>query len=85
MEEKKSSEKWSKEGKKNRAVFFARVKRETWHSYKGDGRSNRIVLVYNLMTKRIRDVFKAENKNYIYGTLRYKLNPYIYRFFKKTL
>ena len=44
----------------NRAVFFSRVERETWHSYKGDGQSNRIVLVYNLMTNRIKDVYKAE-------------------------
>ena len=49
----------------------------------GDGKSNRIVLVYNLMTRRIKDVFKVENKNFIIGNLRYKINPYIYRFFKK--
>ena len=69
----------------NRAVFFSRKERETWHSYQGDGKSNRIVLVYNLMTNRIKDVFKIENKNYFYGNLRYKLNPYIYKFFKKTI
>lgn len=69
----------------NRAVFFSRVERETWHSYKGDGQSNRIVLVYNLMTNRIKDVYKAENKSFFLGYLRYKLNPYIYRFFKKTI
>ncbi len=69
----------------NKAVFFSREERTTWHSYQGDGKSNRIVLVYNLMTKRIKEVFKAENKNFIFGNLRYKLNPYIYRFFKKTI
>lgn len=73
------------EWKKNRAIFFSRVERETWHSYKGDKKSNRIVLVYNLMTKRIREVFKIEKKNYLYGNFRYKFNPYIYRFFKKTI
>ena len=35
----------------------------------GDGKSNRIVLVYNLMTRRIKDVFKVENKNFIIGNL----------------
>ena len=73
------------EWKINRAVFFSRAERTTWHSYQGDGKSNRIVLVYNLMTKRIKEVFKVENKNFIVGNLRYKLNPYIYRFFKKTI
>ena len=40
------------EWKQNRAVFFSRNERETWHSYEGDGSSNRIALVYNLMTKK---------------------------------
>ena len=71
--------------KVNRAVFFSRSERETWHSYKGDGKSNRIALVYNLMTNRIKDVYKIEKKNYLLGQLRYKLNPYIYRFFKFTI
>ena len=81
----------SGEGKKeiewrpNRAVFFSRLERTTWHSYQGDGKSNRIVLVYNLMTKRVKEVFKVENKSFIIGNLRYKINPYIYRLFKKTI
>ena len=66
----------------NRAVFFSRTERETWHSYKGDGKSNRIALVYNLMTNRIKEVYDIEKKSYLLGQLRYKLNPYIYRFFK---
>jgi hypothetical protein len=69
----------------NRAVFFSRIERETWHSYKGDGNSNRIALVYNLMTNRIKDVYTIEKKSYFLGQLRYKLNPYIYRFFKFTI
>ena len=73
------------EWKVNKAVFFSRAERKTWHSYQGDGKSNRIVLVYNLMTRRIKDVFKVENKNFIIGNLRYKINPYIYPFFKKTI
>ena len=73
------------EWKCNRAVFFSRLERETWHSYKGDEKSNRVALVYNLMTNRIKQVYKAEKKSYIIGSLRYKLNPYIYKLFKKTL
>ena len=69
----------------NRGVFFSRSEKETWHSYKGDGKSNRVALVYNLMTKTIKDVYKIEKKNYFLGQLRYKVNPYLYRFFKFTL
>jgi hypothetical protein len=71
--------------KLNRAVFFSRKERETWHSYQGDGKSNRIVLVYNLMTKNIKEVYKVEKKNYFLGNLRYKINPYFYRFFNITI
>tara|TARA_B110000967_G_C18851655_1_gene544972 strand:+ start:1177 stop:1812 length:636 start_codon:yes stop_codon:yes gene_type:complete len=68
--------------KQNRAVFFSRKERETWHTYKGDGKNNRVVLVYNLCTKRLRDVYKIEKKNYMWGNIRYVINPYLYRFFK---
>lgn len=71
--------------KLNRAVFFSRKERETWHSYEGDGKANRIVLVYNLMTNNIKKVFQIEKKNYLLGNFRYKFNPYFYRFFKKTI
>ena len=73
------------EWKMNRAVFFSRSEKETWHSYKGDGKSNRVALVYNLMTKRIKDVYKIEKKSYLFGQFRYKINPYLYRFFKFTI
>ena len=73
------------EWKKNRGVFFSRKEGQTWHSYEGDGIKNRIVLVYNLMTYRVKEVFKIENNNYFLGNLRYKLNPYLFRFFKKTI
>ncbi len=73
------------EWKINRAVFFSRAERSTWHSYEGDGKSNRLALVYNLMTNDIKGVYKAENKNYLLGNLRYKINPYLYRFFKFTI
>ena len=70
---------------KNRAVFFSRKERETWHSYEGDGKSDRIALIYNLMTNNIRDVYKIEKKNYFLGNFRYKINPYIFEYFKTTI
>lgn len=83
--DKKGSEKEIIDWKPNRAVFFSRVERKTWHSFEGDGKSDRIVLVYNLIAKDLRKVFKVEGTNFLIGYLRYKLNPYIYRFFKKTI
>ena len=71
--------------KQNRAVFFSRAERETWHSYQSDGKCNRIALVYNLMTNNIKEVCKIEKKNYFISQFRYKINPYIYRFFKFTI
>ena len=70
------------EWKVNRAAFFCRKERQTWHSYEGDGTSNRIALVYNLMTNRTKEVYSVEKKNYFLGNLRFKINPYLYRFFK---
>tara|TARA_Y200000002_G_scaffold354323_1_gene334476 strand:- start:1458 stop:2087 length:630 start_codon:yes stop_codon:yes gene_type:complete len=83
--DKKGSDKTVVEWKKNRAVFFSRKERETWHSYQGDGVNDRIALVLNLMTNKIKKVYEIEKKNYFIGNLRYKLNPYIYRFFKLTI
>lgn len=68
--------------KKNRAVFFSRRERETWHSYEGDGKSERFAMVYNLMTYNIKEVCRIERKSYLISMLRYKINPYFYRFFK---
>ncbi len=73
------------EWKQNRAVFFSRVEKKTWHSYEGDLVSNRLALVYNLMTKNIRAVCEIEKKNYYSCMFRYKINPYLYRFFKITI
>lgn len=70
------------EWKTNRGVFFSRKERSTWHSYEGDGISNRVVLVYNLMTNRIKEVYKIEHKSYFFGQFRHKINPHLYRFFK---
>ena len=73
------------EWKKNRAVFFSRIERETWHSYEGNQQEERKVLVYNLATKRLKEVFKIEKKNYFYGMIRFKTNPSIYKIFKKVI
>lgn len=83
--DKNGSEKKTIEWKTNRAVFFSRREKETWHSYEGDGLNDRIALVYNLMTKRIREVYKIEKKSYLLGNLRFKINPYLFKFFKKTI
>lgn len=71
--------------KQNRAVFFSRKERETWHSYEGDGKNSRIALVYNLMTNRIKEVYKIEKKSFFIGLLRFKINPYLYNYFKITI
>ena len=68
--------------KKNRAFFFSRAEKTTWHSYKGDGKNNRIVLVYNLMTNDLKGACEAENTNYLYVKFREKINPHIYKYFK---
>ncbi len=83
--DKKGSNKNKIEWKQNRAVFFSRRERETWHSYEGDGLSNRITLVYNLNTNNIKAVYDIEKKNYFYGNFRFKINPYLSRFFKFTI
>ncbi len=82
---KKGDGKQEVEWKVNRGVFFSRIEGETWHSYEGDQISNRIVLVYNLMTKKIKDVYRVENKNYFFGRFRYWINPYLYKFLKFTI
>ena len=71
------------EWKINRGVFFSRKERETWHSYKGDGKDFRVALVYNLMTNDLKKVAEIENKNYLLSIIRNKINPYIFRYFKK--
>ncbi len=75
------------EWKINRAVFFSRIEQETWHSYESDNANDRITLIFNLMTKErnLKKVFDVEKKNYFIGKLRYKINPYLYRFFGKTI
>ena len=47
--------------KKNKALFFSRSDK-TLHSYKSDGKSKRITLIYNLMTTDIKSVCRLEKK-----------------------
>jgi len=82
---KKGDDKKEIEWKINRAVFFSRSEKNTWHSYEGDGVSHRIALVYNLMTNKIKEVYKIERKSFLFGQLRYKLNPVLYKYFKFTI
>ena len=79
---KKGDKKKQIDWKINKAVFFSRKEQTTWHSFEGDGKSNRIALVHNLMTNRIKEVYKAENKNYLLGQFRFYINPYLYKYFK---
>lgn len=83
--DKKGSERNEIIWKRNRAVFFSRLERNSWHSFEGDKISTRIALVYNLKTKNIKGVYKAENKNYIIGYLRFKINPFLLKYFKITI
>jgi hypothetical protein len=61
------------EWKQNRGLFFSRTG-DTYHSYKSNGLSNRITLIYNLMTTDIRGVCKAEKTFFPYVLLKNKLN-----------
>ena len=82
---KKGEAKEEVEWKVNKAVFFSRAEKETWHSYQGDGKSNRLVLVYNLMTSKLKDVYKIEGKSYYLGIFRFKINYYLHKYFKFTI
>ena len=75
------------EWKINRAVFFSRIERETWHSYEANSDNDRIALIFNLMTKEknMKKVLDIEKKNYFLGKLRYKINPYLYQYFGKII
>jgi hypothetical protein len=75
------------EWKINRAVFFSRIERETWHSYEADSAGDRITLIFNLMTKEknLKKVLDIEKKSYFFGKLRYKINPHLYRYFGKSI
>ena len=83
--DKKGNGKIEIEWKKNRALFFSRKENDSWHSYEGNKDSLRIVLVYNLMTTKIKQVYKIENKSFYLGALKAKLNPYLYKYLNFTI
>lgn len=66
----------------NRAVFFSRDEKKSWHSFNGDKKEVRRVLIYNLMTSNVREVCKIEKINYLIVKLKHIINPYLYRYFK---
>lgn len=78
---KKGSGKTTVKWKTNRAVFFARKEKITWHSYEGDGKNDRIALVFNLMTNNIKKVFEIEKTSAMLGKIRFKTNPYLMKYF----
>jgi len=51
------------EWKPNRALFFSRNK-NTFHSYKSNGISERITLIYNLMTTNVKEACKIDGDSY---------------------
>lgn len=71
--------------KQNRGFFFSRNENNSFHSYEGDGLSNRLALVYNLMTTKLKEVCNLENINYKKVKLREMINPYLYRFLRKII
>ena len=66
----------------NRAVFFSRNEKTSWHSFNGDSSQVRRVLIYNLMTTRIKEVCKIEKVNYHFVNFKYFINPYLYKYLK---
>ena len=66
----------------NRAVFFSRDEKNSYHSFNGDEKGTRRVLIYNLMTRDIKSVSKIEKHNYPLTKFKYLINPYLHRFFK---
>ena len=42
--------------------FFLKNRQETWHSFEGDGHSDRIALVYNLVTTQIKKYLRLKIK-----------------------
>ena len=73
------------EWKQNRAFFFSRSENYSWHSYEGDRNSNRLALVYNLMTLYLKKACEIENINYYKTKIFDKINPYLLKYFKVTI
>jgi hypothetical protein len=73
------------EWKQNRAFFFSRSENYSWHSYEGDKNSNRLALVYNLMTHDLKKACEIENINYYKTKFFDKVNPYLLKYLNFTI
>ena len=69
----------------NKAFFFSRSENYSWHSYEGDKVSNRLALVYNLMTYDLKKACEIENINYYKYIFLNKINPYLLKYLKFTI
>ena len=69
----------------NKAFFFSRSENYSWHSYEGDKISNRLALVYNLMTYDLKKACEIENINYYRYIFLNKINPYLLIYLKFTI
>ena len=47
--------------KQNRSLIFSRIHQKTWHSFQGDGKSNRLAFVINVGTDKVKEVMDIEN------------------------
>ena len=66
------------EWKSNRALFFSRSK-NSFHSYKSNGISKRITLIYNLMTTNVKEVCKIDGNSYAI----LKISEYFKKFLRR--
>ena len=66
------------EWKPNRALFFSRSK-NSFHSYKSNGISSRITLIYNLMTTNVKEVCKIDGNSYVI----FKIEEYFKKLLKR--
>ena len=69
----------------NKAFFFSRSENYSWHSYEGDKISNRLALVYNLMTNNLKKACEIENINYYKYIFLNKINPYLLKYLRFTI
>ena len=72
-------------GSKIKHFFFSRSENYSWHSYEGDKVSNRLALVYNLMTYDLKKACEIENINYYKYIFLNKINPYLLKYLKFTI
>ena len=47
--------------KQNRGFVFSRIHQKTWHSYQGDTKKNRLTLIINICSDKVKEVMEIEN------------------------